>query len=419
MQSAGIDYGPTFRPLNDIRGSDIRSEASAELSLRTTDGILVQESEYLLHPSAIDGAFQLVIMAAHGGRPQRFIKPYIPTRITKLYIPPGSGSDKSPTAHLRSRALLTGLRSAEGNATITDSDGDLLLNVLVEFMSLEGTADNAKELGTFHPYNRVVWKPDFDLLTHKQLDVLLPYPEDLNTVRTHFDGLEELSNLILLNDGLTLEAADLDGKGLAFHRQRFVQWVQKQGSLLRDTREGSLSVLERENRIKEINSQLGEAVPEIALITRLHYRLEDIVHDKIGALDVMIEDGLLSRVYEEGFSGNGAYEKLKGVLEIIGHKAPNLRILELGAGSGGATRPALDALHSEDSFPLYQDFTFTDVSTAFLSRAQTKFAASQNILYSLLDIEKDIEAQGFEPNSFDIIIASNVSTGSSKQQDLD
>ncbi|TLD20006.1 hypothetical protein E2P81_ATG09076 [Venturia nashicola] len=408
MQSAGIEYGPTFRPLNDIRASDIRSEASAELSLRTTDGMLTQESDYLVHPSALDGAFQLTIMAAHGGRPQLFTKPYIPTRITKLYIPPGNGTEKTSAASLRSRASLTGLRSAEGNATIADHNGALILNVLAEFMSLEGTSENEKELGAFHPYNRVVWKPDFDLLTRKQLDALIPYPEDLNTVRTHFDGLEELSNLILLNDGLTLEAADLDGKELAFHRQRFVQWVQKQGRLLRNTREGGLSVLEREDRIKEINSQLGEDVPEIALITRLHYRLEDIIYDKIGALDVMIEDGLLSRVYEEGFSGNGAYEKMKGVLEIIGHKEPNLKILELGAGSGGATKPALDALHSEASFPLYQDYTFTDVSTAFLSRAQTKFGASRNIRYSLLDIEKDIEAQGYEHNSFDIIIASNV-----------
>ncbi|RDI84031.1 hypothetical protein Vi05172_g6068 [Venturia inaequalis] len=408
MQSAGIEYGPSFRPLNDIRASDIRSEASAELSLTTTDGMLVQESEYLVHPSAIDGAFQLIIMAAHGGRPQRFTKPYIPTRITKLYIPSGGGSKKASTAHLRSRAFLTGLRCVEGNATITDHNGNLLLNVLTEFMSLEGVSDNTKGSKTFHPYNRVVWKPDFDLLTNEQLDVLLPYSEDLKTVQTHFDGLNELSNLILMNESLTLDAADLNCKELAFHKQRFVQWVQKQGKMLRNTEQGGRSVLEREDRIKEIDSQLGHEVPEIALITRLHYRLEDIIHDKIAALDVMVADGLLSQVYEEGFSGNGAYEKLKGVLEIIGHKEPNLKILELGAGSGGATRPALEALHSEHSFPLYQDYTFTDVSTAFLSRAQTKFEASRNILYSLLDIEKDIEAQGYEHSSFDIIIASNV-----------
>ena len=54
------------------------------------------------------------------------------------------------------------------------------------------------------------------------------------------------------------------------------------------------------------------------------------------------------------------------------------------------------------------DYVFTDLSPLFLARAKAKFADSQNVSFQLLNLEDDLSAQGFRPNSFDIIIASNV-----------
>ncbi len=80
-----------------------------------------------------------------------------------------------------------------------------------------------------------------------------------------------------------------------------------------------------------------------------------------------------------------------------------LRILEIGAGTGGTTTYVLPALPSG---PV--DYTFTDVSPLFLERAQEAFGERPGFQTALLDIERDPAEQGFETGSYDLVIAANV-----------
>jgi malonyl CoA-acyl carrier protein transacylase/SAM-dependent methyltransferase len=80
-----------------------------------------------------------------------------------------------------------------------------------------------------------------------------------------------------------------------------------------------------------------------------------------------------------------------------------LRVLEIGAGTGGTTAAVLPALPADRT-----SYTFTDVSDFFLARAAERFAAHPTVSYALLDIEDPPAAQGFEPASYDIVVAANV-----------
>lgn len=80
-----------------------------------------------------------------------------------------------------------------------------------------------------------------------------------------------------------------------------------------------------------------------------------------------------------------------------------LRVLEIGAGTGGTTTYVLPLLP-----PQRTAYTFTDLSPLFLERAAEQFAAYPFVRHALLDIERDPLAQGFEAGSFDIVIAANV-----------
>ncbi len=80
-----------------------------------------------------------------------------------------------------------------------------------------------------------------------------------------------------------------------------------------------------------------------------------------------------------------------------------LRILEIGAGTGGTTTFVLPALPAERV-----EYTFTDLSPLFLQRAAETFASHRFVQYKLLDIENDPFSQGFEPASYDVVIAANV-----------
>jgi acyl transferase domain-containing protein/SAM-dependent methyltransferase len=80
-----------------------------------------------------------------------------------------------------------------------------------------------------------------------------------------------------------------------------------------------------------------------------------------------------------------------------------VRILEIGAGTGGTTRRLLPHLPREET-----EYVFTDISGPFLARAGEKFADFPFVEYRLLDIGAPLEKQGIDPSSFDIIVAANV-----------
>jgi len=80
-----------------------------------------------------------------------------------------------------------------------------------------------------------------------------------------------------------------------------------------------------------------------------------------------------------------------------------LRVLEVGAGTGATSAEVLAALPRDRV-----EYTFTDVSPLFLARAKEKFRDYPFVDYRLFDVERDPTEQGLKPESFDIVIASNV-----------
>jgi NADPH:quinone reductase-like Zn-dependent oxidoreductase/SAM-dependent methyltransferase len=96
-------------------------------------------------------------------------------------------------------------------------------------------------------------------------------------------------------------------------------------------------------------------------------------------------------------------------LDIYSHKYAQLKILEIGAGTGGTTLPILEALHPSEQHSRVASYTYTDISPGFFEKAKAKFKNWKNVLeYKRLDIEKDLFSQGFEKGHYDIVIAANV-----------
>jgi acyl transferase domain-containing protein/SAM-dependent methyltransferase len=79
-----------------------------------------------------------------------------------------------------------------------------------------------------------------------------------------------------------------------------------------------------------------------------------------------------------------------------------LRILEIGAGTGGTTGEVLRSLP-----PRSAEYWFTDVSEFFLNRAKERFTEFSCLRYRMLDIEQPPHGQGFVPNSFHAVVATN------------
>jgi len=158
-----------------------------------------------------------------------------------------------------------------------------------------------------------------------------------------------------------------------------------------------------------IRDNYKEFMPEVELVVRCGINLPDILKDKVDPLTLLFPEDdwdTTLKYYIESYTFKKYNIILCKALEFItGELSPNrtLRILEIGAGTGGVTGSILPILPQCNT-----EYYFTDVSGLFLDKAKHRFKDFPFVKYSLLNIEECPLEQGFYENSFDIVIASDV-----------
>lgn len=158
----------------------------------------------------------------------------------------------------------------------------------------------------------------------------------------------------------------------------------------------------------------GVSPAQMALAEAALKALPDILTGKRRATDVLFPEGrqtLVEAVYKENriaerFSRTVA-DAAARFAESRKSSVHPLRILEIGAGTGGTSEPVFDALA-----PFAEkigEYLYTDVSRAFLIHAERRYQTRvPGLKTALLDIEKPLEGQGIEAGRYDLVIAANV-----------
>ncbi|WP_158929667.1 type I polyketide synthase [Acidisphaera sp. S103] len=143
-----------------------------------------------------------------------------------------------------------------------------------------------------------------------------------------------------------------------------------------------------------------EAATEFALLRRCGAALPAILRGEIDPLAPLFADDSAGRLYAEAPTARRMNGLLAGLLrDATAGQSNRLRVLEVGAGTGGTTASMLAAL------PPGTEYVFTDVSPALLARAAARFP---QVRTEVLDVERDPTTQGFGGAKFDIIVAANV-----------
>ncbi|ATV18445.1 type I polyketide synthase [Pseudomonas syringae] len=81
----------------------------------------------------------------------------------------------------------------------------------------------------------------------------------------------------------------------------------------------------------------------------------------------------------------------------------DLRVLEVGAGTGATTRHLLPMLEEHLS-----EYRFTDVSNLFLTQAKENFAAWPQLTCSMLDVNQPVDFSQHPAQGYDLVVAVNV-----------
>jgi pyochelin synthetase len=118
---------------------------------------------------------------------------------------------------------------------------------------------------------------------------------------------------------------------------------------------------------------------------------------ELGISEAVYRDNLTSR-----YTNQAVVEIVRRL--AVGHAGPGpLRVLEVGAGVGGTSAELIPALAG-----VRVEYTFSDLSPFFLTAARERFRGHAFVDYALLDLNRDYRAQGFAPNSFDVVVAGDV-----------
>lgn len=146
------------------------------------------------------------------------------------------------------------------------------------------------------------------------------------------------------------------------------------------------------------------------LVCTVGEQLVPLIRGEVDPLEVMMKDRLLHRYYEEGLRWTRSYEQLQALIKMLSLEHPRMNILEIGAGTGGATTSVLQALEigeqSVDDIRC-ESYTYTDISAGFFAKAKEKFKRYNHAMtFKKLNIEKDLRSQMFEDRKYDLIVAS-------------
>ena len=138
-------------------------------------------------------------------------------------------------------------------------------------------------------------------------------------------------------------------------------------------------------------------------------RLDELVRDELDVRSLLFPGARLDTAmaaYGDNLAIRHLNEALAAALgEIAGNHAGEspLRVLEIGGGVGGTTQALVPVLAEH---PV--DYLFTDVSPFFLSAAAEQFADFPWIRYDTFDLNAEAYGQGYQPNSFEVIVCANV-----------
>lgn len=375
LRTVGANYGDDFQGLSNLSCSTTRNLSKGRgIHTVKDDG----ESPYCVHPTKFDFFLQLFSVAATNGLTHKLNRMNVPTYIQNIEVYKCDLEiDMAIKAIQTRRGLLCG--DGEGFGT----DGKMAMKMTgVKLSPIEGA--EAFENPDPHAGARAFWRPDMDFVNFESL--ITPHNEQ----QQYLQLCEELHRVIIQEALAKLEGVSTDIP----HFQQFLEWMKKQPQPKPDSsREGLEAIL--------------SATTMDPLVVAFRVILDNIVPMFKGEVDpvaILMPDNTLANIYNYLDRCDR-----KELFQTLGHSKPQLRILEVGAGTGGTTNTLLQNLtNSENGSLMYSRYTYTDISPAFFGPAKERFAAYPNMDFQALDVTKDPIEQGFVAGSYDLIVAANI-----------
>ncbi|KAJ4290808.1 hypothetical protein N0V90_010003 [Kalmusia sp. IMI 367209] len=399
MESLGYNFRAQFRSLNKLRRK--LGEASCEITsvppINSGNG-----SPTLLHPAEIDAAFQTIMLAYSYPGDDRLRNLHLPARLATIRVNPalcianrGQANRLSADSRLDHAKPVTGF-SGHVNMYTPGCDSAALQVEGLEFVPFAGATNEDRNV--FYKMEWVHAAPDGASaaegipVTQEDTELLWVLSRIASFFLRRFDedvpedspARKEVPLCHYLNYARHMTDLFRSGK----HKYAKTEW-------LTDTFEDVLLTIQKHgisgNADVKIMLLVGETMPRV-------FKQETTM------IEHMRTSGLLDEYYIHGFGTMQSSLWLGKAVKEITDRHPHLSILEIGAGTGGATKNILKAIDQD-----FDNYTFTDISSSFFENAAEIFALwGDRMVFKVYDAERDPTTQGFEEGKYDVIVASLV-----------
>ncbi|OXA40097.1 putative polyketide synthase 5 [Folsomia candida] len=436
MKIVGYNFGRAFRTLNNIVYD--KEATSFNSDVKIADNLL--EAGYLMHPTIIDTLIQSSLLMM-GNKITGFKLP-VSIKSLRLYRPPrtmdkallkivGSGY----SMRLVVATTHPDIHSNESTWTVVASITGLL-TVSTTIKQLEKSL--TKHIRNSLPIYIEEWRTSNELMD-TQIDDLhnssVRIPEPFKLSDDALVELQPLQDFILSRIvstfsklgwkwciGSKVKATEVINE-LNLHEVnprffvRLMHYIEEAGYLKKLERFSEWEVIQDFKNAMECDETVLHSVLE-------EWKFANFYCAKLGSFLLGTESVLpylfpAASSTEAEFSADKLYTNfttnvglLKNLTSMVSFlleksfkKGSSLKILEVGAGTGSATKnliPLLEYYHTS--------YTFTDISPSFLSAAERILSKTKCITFEFctFDVQNDARSQGLDNHDYDIIIAFNV-----------
>ncbi|KAL4876141.1 putative hybrid NRPS/PKS enzyme [Aspergillus karnatakaensis] len=351
----------------------------------------------LIHPATLDTAIQSILLAHSYPGDGRLSAIQLPTTVARITINPTLClANSTAGTTMKAIAIIASDDGAkvDGDVDIYPVDGEHPL------LQLEGLRTRPmvphSEATDVHIYSHPVWEsalPDaLSLPGNADIDYEIGYVLE----RVAYFYLRQIQDRVTRADRETCE-------------EHFNHLLSYTDTMLSRASSGLSSLIQggwvsdTQVDIDEILKRYPESI-DLRLMRAVGENVVAAIRGETTLLEHMLHENMLNEFYVRGHGMPEYLDQIAATAKQIGHRYPMMNVLEIGAGTGGATRSILKAMGSA-----FGSYTYTDISSGFFDQAKTLFTShGAKMIFKVLDIEKDIATQGFHEQSYDLVIGSLV-----------
>ncbi|KAB8257378.1 hypothetical protein BDV32DRAFT_140451 [Aspergillus pseudonomiae] len=390
LASVGLEYGPCFANIKQACFKD--SACVSEIITPDTAAVMPMTFQYpsLIHPCMLDSIIHTIFVNMDA-----INDPAVPVHIDEMCVSCHTG-------------YAAGSKLNVFTETQRTRKGDLIASISVldesRQPSISITGLRCRRLGPSqsldprrmksHMAYELKWDLDVDLLTESALSSIAPSCKESKKQSSGFNALHEACALYYIKEYVK-HVDQAATKKLQPFRKRQLELFKEIAT-------------QRYQTSRDIDSEDIERVrssgPEGHILCTVGAMLSSNLTDDAGLIPA--NEHSMWNDYWEMVYDDPAYETVSGYLDLVSHKNPMISILEIEASTGGASKRFLQRLvGAKDGVTQFTKYTATHPDLRLLESARSEICAWDHCVeIKELDVEGDLNAQGFSMQQYDVVI---------------